>query len=191
MAYSSIKKKKCSCSPNCQSWPTLGCGGKNYNHLSDEEKKEKGTRASVARKNKTRRTNLSAKLHTAQKEASKEEIDLKWWFTVKMKTSKRQCENCGQYLHNLNDNDWRGSQHHIIDKSKINGCPSVASNPHNHMVLGRWCCHPQWHTSYDNASKMPCFIEAKRRFELFKNDIAENEKRKIPAVFLNPSLPSY
>lgn len=110
--------------------------------------------------------------------------DLQKWFEFHMEHSEMKCENCGADLSHYNERDWRGSQHHIIEKSKINGCPSVSCEIDNHGVLGKWCCHPQWHTSQENASKMPFFKIAKERFELFKNKISEPEQRKIPKMFL-------
>ena len=78
------------------------------------------------------------------------------------KNSKKVCENCGKDLNHYSDEDWFGSQHHIIEKSKINGCPSVATVLENHGVLCKWDCHAQWHTSQSNAEKMPFFKIAKK-----------------------------
>lgn len=110
--------------------------------------------------------------------------DVSEWFRFHMEHSVKRCENCGADLSNYKEKDWRGSQHHIIEKSEINGCPSVAAEILNHGVLGKWCCHSQWHTSWDNAQKMPFFSIAKDRFETFKHLIHKSEQRKIPNCFL-------
>ncbi len=101
---------------------------------------------------------------------------LSLWFKYQMQVSKRVCENCGASLHHYTENDWFGSQHHIIEKSL---CPSVASHPQNHIVLGFWCCHSQNHTSWINMSKMACYEEMKKRFDLFKDDINPTELHKL------------
>lgn len=115
---------------------------------------------------------------------------LQAWFFYHIHNSKRECENCHADLSSYNDADWKACQHHIIDKSSINGCPSVSAVLENHGVLCKWGkedaggCHSLWHSSYDTASKMPFFKIAKERFEKFKHLISEEEKRKIPKIFL-------
>lgn len=109
--------------------------------------------------------------------------DLELWYRMQMKSNERICDNCGKSLAHYNDWSWRSSQNHIVDKSHLNGCPSVATNPLNHNVLGMWCCHSQWGTSFLNQSKMPCFEAAKSKFQLFKHLIPQEQLRKI-----NPHL---
>jgi len=114
----------------------------------------------------------------------KKNTDLELWFRMQMQANDKYCQNCGKSLYHYNDNDWRGSQHHIIDKSPLNGCPSVATHPLNHLVLGKWCCHSQWHTSFENASKMPVFSKAQEKFLLFERFIAPDELKKVnPYLF--------
>ncbi len=104
------------------------------------------------------------------------------WFEEKMKTSEPRCENCGQKINKANIRVWRGSQHHILEKSLF---PSISAHPLNHGVLGMYCCHGQWHTSWENAQKMPFFKIALERFMAFEKDIAPEERRKIPQCFLD------
>lgn len=180
MSYSTIKKKLCKCSPDCDKVPTMSCYGYFYGHLPEDLKEKAGTRAKVAVKNRNKRVALGKKLHFAQKEVNSEEQDyaarLMLWFKYHMQTSKKVCDNCGVSLKHYNENDWFGSQHHIVEKGL---CRSVASHPQNHLVLGKWCCHSQWHTNWLNSSKMPVFGEAKRKYQLFKDDIALNELKKV------------
>ena len=101
-----------------------------------------------------------------------------------MNANRKVCDNCGKSLEHYNDWAWRSSQNHIVDKSPLNGCPSVATHPLNCNVLGMWCCHGQWGTSFLNQSKMPCFEVAKEKFQLFKDDIAPNELKKVNPYLL-------
>lgn len=141
-------------------------------------------RRTIIQKAIAKNKSLGSKIRGLQNVDDEEKNELELWFLMHMNTSKKVCENCGGDLSHYDNKAWRGSQHHIIEKSKINGCPSVATEPLNHGVLGRWCCHPQWHTSYQNAVKMPFFKIAKERFELFKDKIIESERKKIPQCFL-------
>lgn len=109
---------------------------------------------------------------------------LEAWFLLQMNVSERICDNCGMSLSHYNQNDWRGSMHHIVDKSPTNGCPSVACNPLNHLVLCKWKCHQIWHQSFEAASKMPVFSKAQEKFLLFQRFIAPDELRKVnPYLF--------
>ncbi|MEO7048896.1 MAG: hypothetical protein ABI091_26575 [Ferruginibacter sp.] len=110
--------------------------------------------------------------------------ELKLWFYYHMNNSPKVCENCKADLSHYNEKDWYGSQDHIIEKSGLNGCPSVSCVLDNHCVLGKWCCHSQKHTSNFNLSKMAVFPLMKERFSKFGHLISENELKKIPEIFL-------
>ena len=176
--YRSIKIKPCK-SEGCLLPPKLGYAGYcGWNHLPDELKEKIGSKRKLQIKNQNAVKYASVKLRAAK---YKENTELELWFRYHMINSEKKCENCGADLSNYNDKDWKGSQHHIIDKSGINGCPSVSTELLNHGVLGKWCCHSQWHTSYENAQKMPFFKVALERFKLFKGRIIEESK--IPKCF--------
>lgn len=98
--------------------------------------------------------------------------ELEAWFKNKMKLPK-VCENCGARLDSLNEKAWHGSQHHILDKALF---PSVKTHDLNHLVLGFYCCHSQWHTSIENAKKMPIWNHAKRKVQMFIDEVLENHK---------------
>ena len=104
---------------------------------------------------------------------------LDMWFRYFMVNAKRECENCEASLTHYNEEDWMGSQHHILEKSIY---PSVAGNLNNHMVLGKWCCHGQWHTSLENASKMECFELAKIRIRKLLPSLTPEEANRIPEI---------
>jgi len=108
--------------------------------------------------------------------------DVQNWFKHFMAKSNKRCENCGASLKNYNDKDWYGSQHHILEKSLF---PTLAANLENHMVLGKRCCHSQWHTSWQNAEKMKCFPVAKQRVSKIINNLTKNEFRRLPECFKN------
>lgn len=109
--------------------------------------------------------------------------ELKEWFLYHIKYAAKRCDNCGASIAHYNLKYLRGSQHHIIEKHL---CPSVASELLNHVVLGFFCCHQQAHTSYMNVVKMPVFRLMKERFELFKDKIADEERKNVPECFLMP-----
>ncbi len=98
--------------------------------------------------------------------------ELENWFKMKMRLPK-VCDNCGTRLNSLNEKEWRGSHHHILDKSLF---PSVKTHDLNHLVLGFYCCHSQWHTSIENAKKMPIWNYAKRKVQMFIDEVVESHK---------------
>lgn len=121
-----------------------------------------------------------------QKKAGTDEL-LDKWFEDKMTNSLRKCENCGKSLAHYNDLDWRGSQHHVLEKALY---PSVATHPMNHLVLGKWCCHHVWHVSWEKASKMSIFPKA---IDIIKNLytlLPTEEKKKLPEVVIQEIPPS-
>lgn len=133
-------------------------------------------------KNKVRKLIAAPENKVAVNERS---VELKEWFKYHMANSPKICENCGASLKHYNEKDWMGSQDHIIEKSEVNGCPSVAAVLENHCVLGKWCgCHGQKHTSNLNLSRMPIFPLLKERFAKFEHLIAQEERKKIPNIFL-------
>jgi hypothetical protein len=180
--YNSIKKKTCK-EDGCNKFPQIGLNGWCFAHCPEEIKSKFKSKKDLQIKSANARRYASTKLRMAKYQ---ENAELKNWFRFHMLNSKMECENCGADLSHYNDNDWKGSQDHIIEKSVKNGCPSIATVLENHCVLGKWCgCHGQKHTSNLNLSKMKIFPELKRRFELFKDKIIEVEKHKIPECFLN------
>lgn len=180
MAYSSIKKH---CKNNCGRMPVPGLSGYCWTCVPEEIKAKAGNRRKLAIKKKNARLSAISRIRR-QERAENGENELELWFLYHMHNSPRICENCGANLSHYDDRLWRGSQHHIIEKSKVNGCPSVATNLDNHAVLGFYCCHSQAGTSNLNLSKMPVFPLLKERFAKFEHLIAESERKKIPDIFL-------
>ena len=101
-----------------------------------------------------------------------EDVELERWFKMKMRLPK-VCDNCGTRLNSLSEKEWRGSQHHILDKALF---PSVKTHDLNHIILGFYCCHSQWHTSIENAKKMLIWNYAKRKVSMFIEQVTETHK---------------
>jgi len=152
MPYSSIKKKKCK-HLGCEKYPVISGKGYCMQHIPQEVKEKLQSKRKEYQKRMTKNASISRNIHKAQKND-----DLANWFKEKMDKSVRVCENCGASLKHYNASDWLGCQHHVLEKSLFH---TTATNPLNHLVLGKWCCHSQWHTSMSNASKMPIFAKAK------------------------------
>lgn len=70
---------------------------------------------------------------------------------------------------------YRWSICHIVPKALIK---SVATNEHNwiELCMGH---HGDFDNTFEIASKMQCFAEAKRKFQLFKHLIPPEELRKV------------
>lgn len=113
----------------------------------------------------------------------KPQSELFMWFAEKMKTSDPVCENCGCKINRYNQEEWHGSQAHLLPKAHFD---SVKTNPLNHLVLCRYgnFCHAKYDGSWDAASKMPVFPIAKARFKQFEHLIAQEERRRVPECFL-------
>lgn len=178
MAYSTIKRKLCK--GDCGRYPFLGLAGYCRYCCPDDIKKRM-----VDKVYNRKLSSLKHKVEKLEKVSDNfQGCSLETWFKYHMKHSPMVCENCGQSLKHYNEKEWHGSQDHIIEKSKKNGCPSVAAVLENHCVLGFFCCHSQKHTSHLNLSKMKIFPVLKGRFKKFEHLIAQDERRKIPDIFL-------
>lgn len=180
MAYSTIEKKRCKC--GCGKYPALGYGGYSYSCAPEEIKEKVGSRRDMIRKNKNTRNAIKVKLRAEIREKDRLEgkDDLEAWFLLQMHSNEKICDNCGISLAHLNEWAWRGSQHHCLEKSLF---PSVATNPINHLVLGYYCCHQQFHTSMLNASKMPVFQKAKEIVEILYPLLTDREQGRISEYY--------
>lgn len=106
--------------------------------------------------------------------------NLELWFRLQMNSNEKICDNCKMSLNHYQEKDWRGSQHHVLEKSIFK---SVMSNPINHLVLCRWKCHVLWHSSMLVASKMPCFEKAKEIVTLLYPLLTDREKGRISEYY--------
>lgn len=81
------------------------------------------------------------------------------WYLQAICNSKFRCEECGQPLNFRKEEIAYGSQAHILPKEFFK---SIKTHPANRLELGRWCCHGQYDSSWDNASKMKVWPKAKQ-----------------------------
>jgi len=186
MAYSSIIKKKCKCSPGCPLWPTLGASGYNISHHPDPNfKQNKIDQAQARQKTRTAATNASNKLrreispNLMNNEAGRKWDELQIWFKERRKEMTGVCCECGKTTSKNNEKYYRWSICHITPKSLV---PSVATNEYNWIELCQQH-HQEFDNTFDKAAAMMCFGEIKQKFQLFKNLIPPEELRKI-----NPHL---
>lgn len=180
MPYNStITKKKCK-RDGCNRYPTMGLGGWCWEHSPEEIKSKHKNKQDLARKNKVKRVTLSRQLHKAQSAVDTSQEDLQTWFRIKMNSAVKRCENCGKSLLHYNQEDWFGSQDHLLEKSLF---PSLASHPENYLCLCKWGCHPQKHTSMLNFSKMAIFEKAKAIVRKLYPLLPPEEKRKVSPYY--------
>lgn len=111
--------------------------------------------------------------------------DLNKWFQYHIEHGLMVCENCGETLIYFDQNTAYSCQAHILPKYLF---PSIKTNIHNQLTLGgliqKCCCHGQYDSCWKNAESMPVFETAKKRFLLFKKNIAEPELMLLPETFL-------
>lgn len=111
----------------------------------------------------------------------KEENDkLQKWYLDRKKQMCGECQNCGNKNCKHNDKFWKWSIAHVLPKNIFK---SINTNDNNWLEL---CidCHTAFDRSWEDASKMPVFKFAIIQFNLFKDQISEEEKRRIPNQFL-------
>lgn len=131
---------------------------------------------------------LKAPHSTTDKAAAKrsKKKDLGAFYAAQTLQAPSKCENCKADLAATIRFHPRAHICHIIPKSKdAGGCPSVATHPMN-----KWFGCKNCHDPYDKAvmegdvyilEQMPVYPLILERFQKFKDDIAPNERRRIPA----------
>ncbi len=172
-----IKRKTCKC--GCSKYPTISCKGYNYECLPTEFKKEICDKKRLQQRKRNTTKRITAKLRT---DSYKDNNELELWFRYHMLNSKKVCENCGANLRHYNEKDWLGSQHHVLEKSIF---PSVKVNLDNHIILGKWCCHSQFHTSMLNASKMNIFPKCREIVKKLYPFLTDREKGKLSEFYMS------
>lgn len=119
--------------------------------------------------------------NTTKHELIERQKQLKTFYEKQAEVSPGKCENCGKSLAATIRFHSRGHICHILEKSKFK---SVATHEDN-----RWFGCLDCHTLYDTGTPaqvkaMPVFPELKKRFKLFNDAIAPEERRRIPKYFL-------
>ena len=156
-----LKRKLCKC--GCGRFPTIGFNGFNISCVPQEEVKKKIKQYSSMKKTQF-----------------KIDSELDKWFEYQMANNKRKCQNCGMPLDGLNEKEWKGSQHHILEKSIFK---SVMYNKKNHLVLGYYCCHPVWHESMESAKKMKVFQDARKKVKALLHFLNQEELRRVSKFY--------
>jgi len=105
-------------------------------------------------------------------EGLKEKSELDKWFNDRKREMIGVCCNCGNPSMKFDANKFHWSIAHILKKSIFK---SVSTHKMNWLELC-WLCHQTFDSSYENAQKMYCWEEAKRKYLFFKNFIEEKHK---------------
>lgn len=105
---------------------------------------------------------------------------LNQWYLDRRKEMIGFCKNCGKRSCKTNDKFWKWSIAHILPK---NNFKSISLNKSNWIEL---CidCHTLYDRDWETASKMFVWEYIIKKYNLFKDQIAEEEKRRIPNQFL-------
>lgn len=156
-----IARRKCKC--GCGRFPTIGFNGFNVSCVSSEVVKEK-----------------IAQYSSNKKEEFKVDTELEKWFAYQMAVNEKKCQNCGMSLNSLREREWRGSQHHILEKSIFK---SVMYHKNNHLVLGYYCCHPVWHQNMESAKKMKVFEIARLKVQALLPLLTSSELRRVKKFY--------
>lgn len=146
--------------------------------MSDEKKKD--TRPYWMQR---RDSKLGAVIKPPE-QAAKDKDALTVWYDLQATMAPAKCENCSCPLAATINFHPRAHICHIVPKSKINGCPSVATHPFN-----RWFGCVNCHKAYDEESAeivetMPIIPVLRERLKNFFNEIKESEVRRVPFYLL-------
>jgi len=181
MAYSSIKKKHCRCSLECQKWPTLGYNGFFAAHASQDIKDKVGGKKKAALKAKNARTKVRMLVSKETKNNLQE-----LWFAKIIAEIRRNpyCWETGDKIPDsyydhatgkqiMTDRFFRAACCHIFPKSIFF---SIATHPLNYLVLSASNgSHDKTHR-LDTFCKMGIWKEAVGRFKQFEPYITETHK---------------
>jgi hypothetical protein len=110
------------------------------------------------------------------------------WFEERRKEMTGKCVLCGGKTEKANDDHYRRSIHHLLDKRKTM-FPSVSLHPDNWLEVCFWSnsCHTNLHNGTISWELLIDSAEWKIIFEKIKRVnpyIAENEKKNLPEILL-------
>lgn len=183
MAGSSIVKKKCKCSQDCNFWPTMSYEGYYAQHAPAEvlerlEKKQDRKKSIKKDLTKVR----SIVIENFDVKPPKDYAELDRWFKDRQKKMTGRCLHCNGKTEAYTKL-FKCSIAHILPKAYFK---SVATHPDNWIELcfyGKSC-----HTNFDNhiidIMELNCFDIVIERFVRMYPFIAPEEKRRIPDVLL-------
>lgn len=164
-----------------------GCNNKVTIRSTIKKGEHKGLKACGFCKSKFDGKSLKPFNEKRREKRKKEREDLPDFFqdSIEELKDKPVCANCGcsinvNYLPHTNIA-------HILPKSRYK---SVMSNKYNFILLCSFkdnedgsSCHYHFDNNINDIPLMPCFKEAKRKFNLFKDEV--KEKGKILDIFNN------
>lgn len=102
------------------------------------------------------------------------------WYADRIAERTGRCMECGEVIPLIYAHS---ACAHVVPKNLFR---SVATHPLNAIELGPQCgCHGRYDHSWERASKMNVFKEAKERFRQFQHLIAPEERRRIPDCLLD------
>lgn len=155
--------------------PSMSYSGFFYAHAPKEIKEKQAKK----RKQQTQRT-LKSKLHSLVTKEGEGKVLLQRWYQDRRKEMTGICENCGEPSSKENPVYWKWSCCHLLPKEHFT---SVKLNKYNFLEL---CisCHVLYDRNFETARKMKVFTVAKERFQLFKNEIADVEQKRINPYLL-------
>ena len=182
MAYgSTIKRKKCKCSPDCKLFPTIGYQGFAASHATKEVKDKVGTKRDVAKRNKAARNRTASLLNKDKIAVGSAELNR--WHEDRRKEATGVCVNCGGKSCRDSDDYFKFSNAHILPKAYFS---SVKLHPLNCLELCYFQngCHPQMDNKILDLTEMACWDLIVTRFVAMYPSIAVNERRRIPQCLL-------
>ncbi len=186
---STIRQKHCNCSPDCTLWPTIGCGGKNIKHISEEEKHakfEKYRRSTLSKRKKAVTSSLSRKLHSVKSDVDKEfreRVELFFQNAAKIIAQHPYCHECELIGIKtfIPEKYYRHASAHCLPKRKEYGFPSIADNVENLLVLATTCGHHyRYDSSWTTASQMKIWPIALEKIKKMLPFIAASEMKNLP-----------
>lgn len=130
--------------------------------------------------------------HTKDERAAEKIEDKKntaKWFGAQSIHAPSTCENCGRGLGPTIAFHPRAHVCHIVAKTKVGGCPSVATHPQNRW-FGCLNCHEGYdqmmgEKEYFNVKQMKVWPTIVARFADILPHITESELKNVPQVLLD------
>lgn len=124
----------------------------------------------------------AAKLKADKEAGGDSALDL--WFEERRIEMIGKCAHCGSKSCKDNDEYYKFSICHILEKSHFK---TVATHPLNFVELCFWS--PSCHTNWDNGvlltSDLNCFDTVVERFLILYPLLTKEEKARVPDIYLN------
>jgi hypothetical protein len=142
----------------------------------------KKQRENVAKQTQSKLKSLSYESES-NREAVKDYGVLDRWFREVRKSMTGTCANCGGKSCRDNDREYKRSVAHILPKAVFK---SVATHPDNWIELCFYgnSCHTNLDHGMIDLIEMNCFDTIIQKFTKIYPHIAQEEKRRIPAILI-------